>query len=294
MSQDSNDISFILDTMTWSYSRLTSYDQCKYGWKKQYVDCDEGENNFAAENGLAVHETLEQYLSGKIDLWDCPDYYDKRFAELVTHDAPYNKYTDIGEKTYNECYDYFCNLRGLDPKYEVLGVELLEKFKLRDYNFVGFIDLLLRDRETGEITISDHKSHTFKFLKSGAISKTDLPALENYKRQLYLYAVSIMEKYGRVDYLRWNLFRQQRDLIVPFKKEEFEAAKQWALDTIERIKKESDFSPIETPDYYCRNLCDFRNVCEYSPVNQPKAEEDMRYGRDSEMDSYSWSNDSWG
>ena len=254
--------SFIVDTMVWSFSRLTAFDQCKYGWKRHYIDCEDGENNFAAENGLAVHQTLEEYLNGKVDLWDLPAVYDEKFNELVVHDAPYNKYVDLAEKTYNECREYFENFQGLDPKYEVLGVELQENFKVGDYNFIGFIDVLLRDRETGEITISDHKSHVFKFLKSGSVSKSDIPALETYKKQLYLYAVSVLEKYGRVDYLRWNLFRQRRDLIVPFKQEEFDAAKAWALDIIERIKVEEEFPELDTPDYYCQNLCDFRIECQ--------------------------------
>lgn len=252
---------FILDTMTWSFSRLTAFDQCKYGWKRHYIDCEDGENNFAAENGLAVHQTLEEYLNGKVEPWDLPSVYDEKFNELVVHDAPANKHVDIAEKTYTECREYFENFQGLDPKYEVLGVELQENFKIGDYDFVGFIDVLLRNKETGEITISDHKSHVFKFLKSGAVSKSDIPALETYKKQLYLYATNVLKKYGRVDYLRWNLFRQQRDLVVPFKQGEFEAAKEWALDVIERIKAEEDFPELDAPDYYCNNLCDYREEC---------------------------------
>lgn len=252
---------FVIDTMTWSFSRLTAFDQCKYGWKRHYIDCEDGENNFAAENGLAVHQTLEEYLNGKVDVWDLPAVYDSKFNALVVHDAPYNKYANLAEKTYNECYEYFENFQGLDPKYEVLGVELQENFKIGGYNFVGFIDVLLRDKETGEITISDHKSHVYKFKKNGELSKSELSSFENYKKQLYLYAVSVLEKYGRVDYLRWNLFRQQRDLIVPFKQEEFEAAKLWALDIIERIKAEEEFPELNTPDYYCQNLCDYREEC---------------------------------
>lgn len=252
---------FILDTMTWSFSRLTSFDQCKYGWKRHYIDCEDGENNFAAENGLAVHQTLEEYLNGKIDPWDLPATYDEKFNELVVHDAPANKYVDLAEKTYTECREYFDNFKGLDPKYEVLGVELQENFQIGGYNFVGFIDVLLRNKETGEITISDHKSHVFKFKKNGELSKADLPAFEDYKKQLYLYAVSVIKKYGHVDYLRWNLFRQQRDLVVPFRQEEYEAAKAWAVDVIERIKAEEDFPELNTPDYYCNNLCDYREEC---------------------------------
>lgn len=256
---------FILDTMTWSFSRLTSFDQCKYGWKRHYIDCEDGENNFAAENGLAVHQTLEEYLNGKIDPWDLPATYDEKFNELVVHDAPANKYVDLAEKTYTECREYFENFQGLDPKYEVLGVELQENFKVGDYNFIGFIDALLRDRETGEITISDHKSHKISRLKNNNLSKKDKEYFELYKKQMYLYAVPVIKEYGRVDYLRWNLFRSMDEYIIPFKQSEYEESISWATKKIEEIKLETGFDMCDS-GYYCHNLCDYRYSCSNTEI----------------------------
>ena len=253
---------FIVDTMTWSFSRLTSFESCPHGWGRKYENAEEGESNYAAENGLAVHKTLESFLKEEADLWDLPVIYNQNYDALVQHMAPYNKYCDIATKTHFECEEYFNNLSNIDEKYEILGVELKEEFQLDGYPFVGFIDLLLRNKETGEITVSDHKSHKFKFLKRGGISKTDIPDLEKYKKQLYLYCINILEEYGRVDYLRWNLFRQQKELIVPFKIEEFEATKKWAVDTIHNIEQDGRRDPVGS-GYYCYNLCDFRFNCEY-------------------------------
>lgn len=253
---------FIVDTMTWSFSRLTSYDSCPYGWKRKYEKCEDDESNYAAENGSAVHKTLEMYLKGEVGLWDLPMIYEDLYDQMVTHQAPYNRYTDIAVKTHFECQEYFNNLVELDNKYEILGVELEERFKLDKYEFIGYIDLLLRDKLTGEITVSDHKSHRFKFLKNGNISKTDLPDLEKYKKQLYLYSINIIQEYGRVDYLRWNLFRQQKELIIPFDNQEFEDAKMWALNTIHSIENDNRNDPI-SGTYYCYNLCGYRYNCPY-------------------------------
>ena len=53
------------------------------------------------------------------------------------------------------------------------------------YNFVGYIDLILRDSDGYHIV--DHKS------KSGFKSISERNA---YLRQLYLYSIYVKEKYG--------------------------------------------------------------------------------------------------
>lgn len=262
---------FIVDTMTWSFSRLTSFESCPYGWGRKYERAEEGESNYAAENGLAVHETLESFLKGDADIWDLPELYNTKYTDFVIHSAPYNRYCDIATKTHYECEEYFNNLTILDEKYKILGVELEERFELDGYPFVGYIDLLLQDKNTGEIIVSDHKSHKFKFLKRGGISKSDIPDLEKFKKQLYLYSINVIKEYGHVDYLRWNLFRQQRELIIPFNEDEFDLAKKWAMDTIHRIESDNDRTPRNN-NYYCYNLCDFRFNCPYGD-RKPKQEE---------------------
>ena len=52
---------FIIDTMEWSYSRLTAYNQCPYQFKLKYVECNEGEPNFYAQYGSFCHKILEKY-----------------------------------------------------------------------------------------------------------------------------------------------------------------------------------------------------------------------------------------
>lgn len=257
-----SDYNFIIDNFVWSFSRLTSFTQCPYNAKRRYIDCEHGENNAAAENGLAVHQTLEEWLNGKVDLFDLPDVYEQKFDELVVHDFPYNKYVDLRQSTHDECLEYFENLTPLDDSIEVLGVELEECFMVGKYNFVGYIDLLFRNKDTGDIYISDHKSFKPKWLKrKNDISKSDKPKLETYKKQLYLYATNILDRYGKVDFLRWNLFRQRKNLIIPFNLDEYKATQEWAISEIEKIKKIEEFTPNTEEVYFCLNLCDFRNDC---------------------------------
>ena len=69
--------------------------------------------------------------------------------------------------------DYLDNIDLDLDSYEILGVEKKVEFELFGKRFVGYIDLLLRDKQTDEIIIVDHKSASIKILKNGNISKSD-------------------------------------------------------------------------------------------------------------------------
>lgn len=159
--------------------------------------------------------------------------------------------------------DYLNNIDLDLEKYEVLGVEKKVEFKLFGKQFVGFIDLLVRDKGSGELIIIDHKSASIKILKNGKISKSDQDHFLEFKRQLYLYSLPIIKEYGPVSKLMWNMFKDQKWIEIPWKQEESDEAIKWVKDTLELIEKETEWTP--SPDvYYCRYLCGQRNnACEY-------------------------------
>ena len=193
---------FLLDTMQWSFSRLNSYYQCPYEWRLHYVECNKSENGFFGEYGSLIHKILEKYEKGELSLFELNEYYEEHFNKDVPHDAPPNKYVNIRQSYYDKGVDYFNNIDLDLERYEVLGVELKVEFKINGKDFVGYIDLLVQDKENGEIIIIDHKSASIKILKNGKISKSDQQHFLEFKRQLYLYSIPIIEKYGIVSKLR--------------------------------------------------------------------------------------------
>lgn len=249
--------------MKWSFSRLNSFSQCPYEWRKKYIDCEWGEGSAFGEFGTLCHELLEGFFNGEIGLFELSPLYQERFNEVITHDFPPNKYIDMRQSYYDKGLDYFDNLMIDIEPYEIIGVEKKVEFELDGYPFVGFIDLLLRDKKSGKITILDHKSASIKILKSGKISKSDQAHFLEFQRQLYLYSLPVIEEYGRTDFLKWNMFKDQNEIEIPWNKEDFESAKKWAVDTIHEIEKEELWLP--NPDFfYCHNLCSQRNsYCEY-------------------------------
>lgn len=257
------DYSFILDGFTWSFSRINSFaDGCRREWKKHYIDCEEGISGFDAEVGKIVHETLEAYFKGEMTEWDLAPYVEEHYAEQVTFPCPYPN----GDTKYDKVMNYFENFSFDSNKYEILGVEKKIEIKLKDkYPLVGFIDLLLKDKETGAIILQDHKTSNIKVLKNGNISKSDQEHFLAFKRQQYLYSKAIFEEYGRVDVLQWNMIQTGDMIKIDWSEEEMNEVIDWAYNSIEEINKETEY-PAKPEFYYCVNLCSARG--EYCPYRK--------------------------
>ena len=245
-----------IDNMTWSFSRVSSFGSCGYEWYIKYLEKQEKENSYYGALGGFGHKVLEKFLKGELDIFDAASYWEDHYAEEVPYDAPPNKYVDIKQKDYDLILEYFQDVNFDFNKYDILGVELETEFKVGDYNFVGYIDLLIRDKETNEIIIVDHKSSSFKYLKNGGVSKGNQEQYEKYKKQLYLYSIPVYEKFGAYpSKLKWNMFKDHRWLEIDFNKEDFEKTKEWVIDQIHNIENELLYLPNTDNDWYCRYLC---------------------------------------
>jgi hypothetical protein len=94
------------------------------------------------------------------------------------------------------------------------------KFTLDGYDFVGYIDLLLRDKRDGKIVVLDHKSTEYPFKLDGGIKKKLQDSFAKYKKQMYLYAYAVHEEYGEYPKeMTWHHFKDGGKLAtIPFKK----------------------------------------------------------------------------
>lgn len=256
---------FLIDLMVWSFSRLNSFGHCPHEWKMHYLCGQYGMGSAMAQFGSFVHHILEMYLKGELDLFELPIYYDDHYAENVTLSFPHNNYVDLADKYYHQGLEYFENFDWDLSDYDILGVEKEVRFEYQGYQFVGYIDVLLRDKRDGKLVICDHKSSTLKFLKNGNISKTDIAHFEEFKKQLLIYSHAVMQEYGEgsVKALQWNLFRLGKIYTIPWSKREYEEAMKWAVDTIAQIRAETEWRPAPSA-FYCRELCSQRNnACLY-------------------------------
>lgn len=205
-----------------------------------------------------MHELLANYYRGEQSRDALVRAYLVGFRRHVVGRSPDKKIFS------NYFQQGLSHLKGLEmPKEDILGVEKQVFFQVGNYPFIGYIDLLLQDRENGSITILDHKSRILKPRSTrGKYTKTDAE-LDRYLRQLYLYSIPVEVAYGVLpSYLALNCYRSGILIREPFSLSAYSAAKDWAIQSIDRIIHADDFSP--SMDYYfCRYICDVHDSCEY-------------------------------
>lgn len=245
--------SYLVSLMTWSFSRLRAYEDCGYSFFLRYIEEEEEAQHFYAEYGSLIHGILEQFYSGVIT----KEQALSKFMIGFVLDLPDEVKPSITEKYYQQGKEYLSSLAM--PKEKIVGIEETFNFKVGDYPFIGFVDLLLED-ENGLI-IQDHKSH---ILRRG--TKKQKEKFDSFAKQLYLYSAGIEQKYGRLPHkIRFNCFRDGSMPEEMFDEGKYEETKQWALDTIGRIEQESKWEP-SLEWFKCRYICGFSDSCEYAQL----------------------------
>jgi hypothetical protein len=253
-----------LEKMIWSFSRIMTFFKCPYKFYLIYIERCEKQSKFHAEYGKFVHSILEKFFKREFNEQQCLDYYIENFDYEVTA----NIRESTKEKLYMAGIDYFSSLEWTYYDYEILKVELKSEFKVGKYDLVGYIDVLLKNKATGEITILDHKTSEYPIGKKGGILKARAEDYENYKKQLYLYSIDVFNEYGVYPaYLKWNYTRSSQELTLPFIEEEFIATKEWVINSIKQIFKEKKFNP-ECNYMNCKMLCDVEDECEYNLLGE--------------------------
>ena len=255
-----------INKMVWSYSRLTAFEQCKYSFYLTYIldDSDEylSEGNFYSESGSFVHEILAKIFSGEMSVDDAAEY----FVDNYDNNVCYQVRKSTMDSTFEKCANYFAEADfSWINDYEILGVEKKMNFKVGEYNFIGFIDLLLRRKSDNRIVIIDHKSSEYPFKKNGELKKKSESSFNDYERQMYLYAHAVNELYGEYPAeLTWNHFKDGGQFAtIPFVEDRCKAVLDWTVDTIHAIENEKDW--LENQDFFfCHNICNFRRSCEYN------------------------------
>ena len=243
--------------MTFSYSRLSAFDSCRYKWLMKYIfGIAKLEDGFFSSYGTFMHDILAKFYRGEGDADALVSYYLENYFAQVTG-KPQKNSTAINY--FNAGLDMVSNLQPTDK--EILGVEKEVYWTLDGREYIGYIDLILRDKDG--IIIRDHKNRDLKPRSNRKKPTKSDEELDSYLRQLYLYAIPIKELYGEYPVsLEFNCFRTQDQIKEPFKMDNFEKTKQWSIDKADEIEKTDYWNP--TIDYFgCKYLCDIKRECEY-------------------------------
>ncbi len=251
-----NDYSFLIDQMTWSFSRLQSFQKCPYGFFVRYILGEDEDETFLASFGTFVHEIHRMVFSGVIDRKDAQDYYLENFRDAVVGPPPSK---EVFASYYHGGYDYFANMPKFDG--EIVGIEKEFFYDVGGYPFHGFADLITRT-DSGLI-IFDHKARNLKpFSTRKKPTKTDIE-LSEYYRQLYLYAEAVNQEFGEYPAeLVFNCYRNRTMIRQPFSQDALDEAVAWSTGMIQEIRSCRNWNP-DIDFFKCRNLCGLNDRCEY-------------------------------
>ena len=220
-------------------------------FKLQYIDKVPQEENAYAEYGTHCHSLLERWAKSELMSFELADVYEAEYDEAVKHYfPPFPK--GLAGKYYDEGLNYFRSFDGFGDDNEILSVEDKFELDIRGNRFVGIADLVLRDRNTGGITVIDHKSKSMNSMKKAQYENT---------RQLYTYAAYVKERFGEFPtLLRFNMFRYGVNIDEPFSMERYAETMDWIERTIVEIKAEKEWK-VSSSSYFCRFICSTRLHC---------------------------------
>lgn len=252
-----------------SFSQMTMAAECPYQYYLLKMAGVEPVDNAFAQAGNLVHKLLAGWAKGELSIKNLPVQLIERFPKEVTAEFPrFLAAKGYASKLFDNILSYFEAFDGF-PGYEIIGAEKEFQSSIAGEHFVGVIDLILRDKETGGLVLVDHKSCSLSSFKKGK---------EQMYRQLLLYSKYCADTYGEFPTrLRFNLFKENMYDERPFDREDYVAARLWAESVIEEMKAKDVTDWFETkPEIFrCTNLCSCRNDCVFGKPENHKRKEDI-------------------
>jgi len=242
---------------TYSFSRLTSWWNCKEAWKRSYIDLDKGEDNWFSRFGTLAHDIFEKVDLGKILPQDAHVEWSSRYsAEVLLGKDSHEVYWMDNWKA--DADRFFKGFSGWRTKAIWIEKHVLVEDSYVDadgnnvpFKFQGFVDRMSQ-LTNGAYSVQDYKCSKPYEGKN----------LSEKVRQMYLYARPVKEEFGEFpSKLIFFHFRQNAPVVVPFKMEAYEEAWQWVRDTVAEMETyEGDF-PLTDRGYFCKAICNYRNSC---------------------------------
>lgn len=202
----------------YSFSKLNTYDSCPYNFKLRYVDKHfVSEPSLAAQYGTLVHLIYQRIAESIMRGEEIP--YEELKDTFVNINLPKRNHFDregdiFGTKVLSQQFAAEWNdlnsksgksyrvkaVEFLDtgiyrledfmkenPELEIVGTEVSFEYIYRKYCFYGFIDRLLRVKETNRYIIHDIKTKDHPFSDSELTTPL----------QFYVYTQALRDKYGK-------------------------------------------------------------------------------------------------
>ena len=254
-------VSMETETITFSHSRLSTFETCPLQYKYRYVDRIKRDvETIEAFMGSRVHDTLEKlYRDIKItklnSIGDLTTYYNEQWEKhwhdgiwIVKQEYTAQDYRRLGERCLR---DYYRRHQPFDDGI-TLGLEESVRICLdfsKKYWLIGFIDRLTQ-KPDGSLEIHDYKT-------AGS-----LPSQEKIDkdRQLALYQIAIQERFPDAKEVKliWHYVAFDRDFTSQRTDQQQEELRQKTIELIDKIQTTTDFQPHASQLCY---WCEYSDIC---------------------------------
>ena len=251
--------------VTYSHSRLSTFESCPLKYKFHYIEQLEPDIKQSIEGflGNMVHDTLEwiyniakektpqldEVIQHYIENWH-KEFEDNIKIVKKENNAEY--YFNQGIKYlidyFQKHYPFQDNTIATEKKI-IINLDFDGKYKL-----VGFIDRLVHHKEKNICEIHDYKTNGF--LKTQEELDND--------RQLALYSIGVRDLFGNLSdvHLIWHFLAFNEQRVSKRTKEQLDKLKKEIIALIEKIESTEDFKP--KPSKLCE-WCEFRSYCDAKP-----------------------------
>lgn len=213
-----------------SFSKLSTYERCNRAYFLKYIK-EEPYNTPESELGKKVHSLLAEYLKNNIII-------DESLTGFITN-----------------------YVRHIKSYYNIVNDNIEKKltFKVGEYDFVGYVDLILPNDISN--TIIDWKT-------SWISDYTD-------SRQLLLYAYGLLQNDIPVNELKFVYLRTNEMVNVDMNMDNINSVVDWANKTAQEIadktfmsiddNNNSEYFPMTNSTHDCL-VCPYKNIC-HSHIN---------------------------
>lgn len=175
----------------WSFSQLSTFENCPWEYKMKYVDHKRVNNdNVYTVFGTFCHDTIQDYYAGKIKKSDLIKKWEAYLKEWDNDPYAYQFATAKIRSGYiDNLTHYFANTDELVPNSKSTNEKpVLIKLNRngKKYVFVGYIDTIFKDGE--ELTLLDYKTSSKSGFSGAKLAKKSM--------QLQLYAIGEHQRTG--------------------------------------------------------------------------------------------------
>jgi CRISPR/Cas system-associated exonuclease Cas4 (RecB family) len=249
----------ILNKMVYSYSSVSGFETCPLMFEYQYFYKVQRLPNYFAQLGTLAHEIMEKYFREELEIFELSNEFKDKYDEVVTFPVPSSLGEKFVDKTMEEMRLFFSTTTFDRNKYEVLCMEDKYVYEKDGIKIVAKPDLIIRNKETGEVILLDYKTSRYKkdshsgYAQQLSLYKAIFESVKGIKinrmQILYFKESSKVRGEDRRIYGRFIDLEYNENILDEF------------MEKISLIKQEKEW--VAKPDqFFCSFLCSARGVCD--------------------------------